>query len=165
MKQAKMALDPKKIAILSICFVLGIIFLLISEYKLDEKTDEADESEFFDEAVYTERLQEHLAAILEEMEGVSEVNVMVTLESGIRYRYASETSKSQSGERSSSEVFLMMQEKDGASLPILTETLYPSVRGVSVVCRGAADPAVQRRIIGLVASTLNLNENQIFVSE
>ena len=157
--------NGNKLLILGICLVLGIIFLAIGEYSFNEKRDNGAKEDVFDEESYAALLEERLCAILEEMEGVENVSVMVTLEGGIRYRYANESTKSQSGERTDTEVFLILQEKSGDTAPILTETLYPSVRGVSVVCQGANDPEVKKKVIDLVASTLNLNQNQIFVSQ
>ncbi len=160
----KLKRKEKNILILGLCFVLGIIFLFLSEYDFGEQTDSVNES--FDEAMYTQNLESRLAAIIDQMKGVSDVTVMITLEGGVSYHFANQTAKSLSESSSTVETLLPMQEDSkGKSTPILTETKLPAIRGVSVVCAGAADVQIRKRIIGLVASTLNLNENQIFVTE
>jgi stage III sporulation protein AG len=163
MKKEFLGLKKKNFIFLITSFLVGIIFLYFGEYSGFEKTKG---EEVFDESAYTTELEGELASILEEMNGVDNVKVMITLSGGKNYRYANKTQKSQSGEATSLETNLQMQEgSDGKSQPILTQTLFPEIRGVSVVCKGAADPKTQRKIIGLVASTLDLNENQIFVTE
>jgi stage III sporulation protein AG len=158
-------LEEKKKWIIGICLVLGIIFLILAEYPFGDKTNSAKEA-VFDETAYTADLENRLCGILEKMEGVSQVSVMITLEGGISYHYASQTAKSFSGENESWESFLTMQEDSGGKTqPILTQTRLPKVKGASVVCQGAENENLRRRIIGLVASTLDLNENQIYVTE
>ncbi len=164
MELKKIKISQKNLSVLVICFVIGIIFLFLSEYSSFERS-RSDDS-VFDETAYTASLETRLASILEQVNGVSDVNVMITLEGGITYRYANQTAKSLSGDNSSVETLLQMQEDSGGALsPILTETILPRVKGVSVVCKGAADVNIQKKIIGLVSSALNLNENQIFVTE
>lgn len=164
MKEKKIQLHKKNMIILPLCLILGIIFLFFSEYSGDKKTDPGNEA--WSEAEYTARLEERLAAMIEKMEGTADVKVMITLNGGNSFQYASKTNKSQSGQESSMESFLEMREDASGNLyPILTETRLPTVKGASVVCQGADNPVIQRRIISLVASTLDLNENQIFVTE
>lgn len=163
MNLKKIGLSEKKLLLLVICFAIGIIFFTLSEYSGFEKEKENDE---FDEELYTAALESKLTAILEKMEGVGDVHVMITLSGGKNYRYASQTTKSLSESSSNVETFLQLQKDSGGnSAPILTEILYPEIRGVSVVCRGAADSERRYQIIKLIASALNLNENQIFVTE
>ena len=163
MKDTKIKIHQKNMPILIICLCLGIIFLFLSEYHLDE--ERGDLSDDFDEDAYTAILEDKLKNILEEMDGVSQVNVMITLEGGRYYRYAIGSSKSLNGSLESSETFLQLQKDSGGnSAPILTEVLLPKVKGVSVVCQGAEDDAIRGRMIRLIASTLDLNANQIYVT-
>ena len=49
--------------------------------------------------------------------------------------------------------------------PILSSVGAPPIKGVSVVCKGASDAKIRLRITNLISSTLNLSENQIYVTE
>jgi hypothetical protein len=62
------------------------MFLILSEYDGDEKSDQAPPS--FSESEYSVMLEKRLSDILEKMEGVSDVTVMITLEGGVSYEYA-----------------------------------------------------------------------------
>ena len=142
----------------------GIIFLFLGEYTGFEKNE--NENVSFDETVYTEELEARLSHIIEKMEGVEDVTVMITLKGGISYQYAVQTAKSLSNDSSSTQTLLEMQEDaKGQISPVLTEILLPDIKGVSVVCKGGNDGTTRGRIISLVASTLNLKENQIFVTQ
>ena len=145
-----------------ICLVFGIMFLLFSEYDGNKKSDQT--SVPFDEASYVSGLEAKLTSVLEKMEGVDNVTVMITLEGGVSYEYAEKSAGGLWGD-STETVPVMQENANGTKEPILLGTTLPKIRGVSVVCRGAANVNVKKRIIGLIAGTLNLNENQIFVSE
>lgn len=163
MKAEKIGINKKTLPILAICFVLGIIFLFLGEYSGFERT--AGE-EVFDEEAYTGQMETRLEEILERMDGVSQVKVMITLESSECRDYATKVTKSSGKDTTSLETYLQLQEDAGGkNQPILNRTLLPEIRGASVVCKGANDPAIRIKIIRLVSSTLNLNENQIFVTQ
>ncbi len=163
MNAEKIGINKKTLPILAICLILGIIFLCLSEYSGFERT--AGE-EVFDEEAYTDQIQTRLEEILERMDGVSQVKVMITLESSETHDWAAKVAKSSEKDATSIETYLLMQEDaSGKNQPILNRTLFPKIRGASVVCKGAGDPTIQRKIIRLVSSTLNLNENQIFVTQ
>lgn len=151
----------KKI-LLVILLSVGLIFLMISEY--DFLKAEESETSAFNEEEYTLNLERRLAEIIEKMDGVSEVSVMITLERGIEHKYAKESSSANISGAGGTDVFRLQTSSDGDTQPILIATDSPIVKGVSVVCRGAEGTVMQNKIISLVASTLNLNRNQIYVT-
>ena len=136
-------MDKKKLLpILGILFLVGIIFLFLGEYHSNKGEGERPA---FDEKAYTENLELRLGQMLEQMQGVSEVNVMITLED--------------TGE-------ILVEDGDALQAgTLLMQVASPQIRGVSIVCQGAADPKTHERILNLVAGTLNLNKNKIYVTE
>ena len=146
----------KKI-LLAILFSLGIIFLVISEYDFTRTEEEVST---FQEDEYVQKLESRLSAIIEKMDGISDVSVMITLERGERYQYIEALGNTTDGEHA----FRFDASANSGEDPILIATNSPIVKGVCVVCRGAKDAAMQNKIISLVASTLNLNQNQIYVT-
>ena len=158
----KIGINKKTMPILAICFAIGIIFLFLGEYSGFEKIEG---EEVFDEKAYTDELETRLEGILNGMDGIQNATVMITLESGLQKDYASQITKNANGDSSSLETFLEMSADGGKSEPIIKSTLLPKIRGAVVVCHGAKNPEVQLKIIRLLASTLNLNENQIFVTQ
>lgn len=154
--------DQKKKIILGILLALGIIFLLLSEYDFSRADEETVQG--LDEEAYVARLETRLSEMIGRINGISDVNVMITLEKGEEYRYAKEASSQSLSSSDLTHAFRLQTDSDGTEAPILIATLSPVVKGVSVVCRGAEDAVMQNKVISLVASTLNLNRNQIYVT-
>ncbi len=154
-------MSKSKKILLAILLSAGLIFLTLSEYDF-LKAEESGTSAF-NEDEYILNLERRLSEIIGKMDGISDVSVMITLERGIEHKYAKETSADGiSG--SGTDVFRLQTSSDGDAVPILIATDSPIVKGVSVVCRGAEGAVMQNKIISLVASTLNLNRNQIYVT-
>lgn len=154
-------MSKSKKILLAILLSAGLIFLTLSEYDF-LKADESGTSTF-NENEYILNLERRLSEIIGKMDGISDVSVMITLERGIEHRYAKETS-ADSISGGGTDVFRFQTSSDGDAVPILIATDCPIVKGVSVVCRGAEGSVMQNKIISLVASTLNLNRNQIYVT-
>jgi len=164
MNLTKMMGNKKNLTLFAILLAVGIIFLALSEYSSNEQVNAG--SEDFDATAYTLDLETRLCEIIGRMDGVSDVTVMITLKGGMEYEYAKEISKSLDGQNTSSETIFQMQEDTGGKkTPILMTTKTPEIKGVSVVCNGAENIRIRQKIIGLVSSTLNLKENQIYVTE
>jgi len=143
----------KKLQILAFCLIFGIIFLFLSEYS---DTKENSGYDGFDETEYAKALEERLCEILEQMEGVSQVKVMITLGSSKAYHFSSPQSNPDS-------FFVSGSTKTDDA--ILTSVDAPTIQGVCVVCKGAKNASVRLKITRLVSSTLNLSDNQIYVTE
>ena len=136
-------LSRKKVAFLAVILAAGIIFLALSEYI---STGTTESKPAFSEDAYTKDLETRLEALLERMDGVSEVKVMITLSGSESYQYAKETVKSvMAGGESTETVLPYRKGSGGQSEPILTAVAAPEIKGVSVVCRGAGNDAVRRR--------------------
>ena len=160
MKKQENPLWKKNLPLFVILLCVGIIFLAAAEYH-SNKESQRDQNDF-DEETYTRRLEERLCAMIEKMDGVSDVKVMITLESGNRYRYVRDGASSSSGGDGAVGAFMMNQND---SSPVLLEIKAPKIKGVSVVCRGADNILIREKILGLVAGTLDLTQNKIFVTE
>ena len=164
MDQSKKHFLKKNLPFLTVLFILGIIFLYVSEY--DSNKGKETFGVNFDEKAYVEDLEQRVAAMLEEMEGVEQAHVMITLEGSTRYQF--EHGGSNALDRGSSAyVGSLIAETGtgGSESPLLLEVESPKIKGVSVVCRGAKNIQTREKIIGLIASTLNLTKNKIYVTE
>ncbi len=151
-----------KRTVFAILLSLGLIFLVFSEY--DFMGTEDKNLEAFDENEYILHLETRLAEIIEKMEGISEVNVMITLERGTEYQYTQATAASGELTASENSSFHLQTASNNGEKPVFVAASSPIVKGVSVVCRGADGAVMQNKIISLIASTLNLNQNQIYVT-
>ncbi len=162
MKQNKRTFVQKNIPLLAILFILGIIFICLSEYDSNKRTGNAGID--FDSKSYAEDLEQRLCAMLEKMDGVEDVQVMITLETSSRYQV---TKDSGNGLNLDTYVnaFSLQEEAENSNGPTVIQVEAPKIKGVSVVCIGAEHIQIRERIINLISSTLNLSKNKIYVTE
>ncbi|MBQ0124708.1 MAG: hypothetical protein KBS59_00095, partial [Clostridiales bacterium] len=60
------------------------------------------------------------------------------------------------------EEYVTVKTDDGYSL-VLYREVYPKISGVSVVCRGGNDPAVQKKIIDIISTALGISSGRICI--
>lgn len=91
------------------------------------------------ETDYADLLEQRLVALVSSVDGVGECRVMVTLESGTEHVYTAQTA--------------------------LVAEVYPTVRGVVVVCEGGDQPAICDRVIEVVTTALNVSKRRVCVTK
>ncbi|AIS52374.1 stage III sporulation protein AG [Thermoanaerobacter kivui] len=175
----KLIKDNKKmIENLTVIFLIGLILLigastfskprpsnndsgkeLVLEQKREDKTED-----------YAKRLEIDLKNILSKIEGVGNVDVLITLNSdeevvaamdvvesstttnekdssgGIR-----ETTQTESNNR-----IVTSQDTTGQSVPIVLKKIMPEIRGVIVVADGAKDPRLRYELSSAVQTALGI---------
>ncbi len=110
-------------------------------------------------------LEARIAALVSRVAGVGDCRVMVTLESGSRYVYASEQSYSgPANNRGGSEKTITVQTDTGPVGLLVTE-IQPTVKGVAVVCAGGGNEAVREQVRSLICAALNISSGRVFVAE
>lgn len=128
-----------------------------------------------DTTLYAKELEERLEKLVGTIGGVGECEVMVTMEQGTEYIYAtqqkntvdasqtSENSRYSEGSRSSDEETYIMVSTDKGEQPVLLTALSPRVKGVVVVCQGGEEAVVCEQVKTAIATVLNINSNRICV--
>jgi stage III sporulation protein AG len=90
-------------------------------------------------------MEERIETLCEELSGVREAHVLLTLESGVEYVYA-----------------------DGGAWdresPLLLQEISPQIRGVAVICTGGDDSAVRLTITELLSAALGIPSSRIRVA-
>lgn len=169
----------KKIKILFVLFLIGIILIFLSsnfDKSIDEKKVDAVESISSDE--YIKKTEEKLKATLSEMLSGEDVSVMVTIENGFEYVYASENksdndvvkdanedSGTKTQQRDSNEnTYKTIKDTDGNETPLIVSEIMPKIRGVFVVCENGDDETLQFAIKSAVQTVLNISSEKIFVT-
>ncbi|MFP7170996.1 stage III sporulation protein AG [Terribacillus sp. 7520-G] len=188
---------PTKLGYLVIIGLLGALLLLVSglftEQKepdgqtpqQDQHTAQEDTEETFAkkendtssssadlEAAY----EQDLVGLLEKIKGVSEVEVMVNLNSThqkiyeknlIIGRQTSEETDQNGGERvvedENEEQQVVLVRQGDQEVPLLVETRKPEVRGVLVVAKGAEQATVQEWVVEAVSRVLDVPTHRISV--
>jgi len=173
--------NKKFINNLFIILGISIIFLIVANYILDSKKEAPNtENEFKSQVSYEEEmdysayLEKKLANILSKLEGVGEVNVMVTLENSVEKITATNTTKStenivendgEGGTRQVQREDLTMQVvtrgSDGSLLVV--KEIKPKVLGVIVIAEGADDPEVKEKLYEAVKTVLGITGNKVQV--
>ena len=102
---------------------------------------------------YRATLEKELEALCGEVAGVSQVDVLVRLESGSRTIYATDENGKPSTVGSGS-----------GQTALYATLLPPKVAGVGIVCRGGNDPIVQRKLTDLVSTALDISAGRVFVT-
>ena len=112
------------------------------------------------------KLEERLCDLISEIEGVSDIRVMVTLDMTSGAVYEKNESYSRSGtesgnlsENTATEVVLAGSE------PLQVSTIQPKVRGVAIVCGGGDDPIIREKVANTAAKALNIGISRVYVTE
>ena len=159
----------KKLLLLALLFALGVLLLLFSGAREGE-TETVSSQNNFDEAAYTQMLEEKVSALISSVEGAGQARVMLTMESFFTEHYALDRTSTEriseggSEEREEGSTVVLETGKGGIKSPIIQSVSLPRVRGVSVVCTGGGEPSVQMKIISLVQALFDLNANRISVT-
>ena len=154
----------KKLLLTVAAGILGIVFIVISEFipKSSYKKAETGEQNKNSVSSYEETLEKRLESIISSVDGAGRVQVMVTLDTSEQTQYAKdEKENSKSGDKSSEKSYekkYVLTDDDGG---VVLKTTEPEVRGVIVVCDGGA--AVKNGITSAVRAALSVDSNKITV--
>lgn len=157
---------PAKLVII---IVSGILLLVLSYGNLsgrreaggEENVVVQKETETGNEMLnYKNTMEEQVRAILEKVEGVDDVDVMITLRASKEKVTLKDNTAN--GERSEEETVLIQDENDTTS-PYVVQEVEPEIEGVLVVCAGGGSPSVQREIIDAISALFPVESHKIKV--
>lgn len=158
--------------------VLGIALILISEFtpKQVQKTDATNPVGTNEE--YITRLEDKIYQLVTSIEGVGQAKVLVTLESGVEYVYASAEKKNTDvtqdysdeevkklHEKGNSESSYILVDGGNGKEALIKTQIEPTVKGVVVVCEGADNYVVEERVLNAVTTALDLSSAQVCISK
>ena len=136
--------------------ILGVLLLVIGG--LGEGKSESVEADTValrvtELAEYEKKIEEELEDLCESVKGVSDVEVLVTFDTGYTVRYTEDGNKNPASVGS------------GSSEEALFDTILPpEIAGVGIVCRGGGNATVQQALIELVSTALGIPTNRVFVT-
>lgn len=108
-------------------------------------------------------LEERITALVSEIDGVGSCRVMVTLEHGVQFVYATDQTLSKAGDTSSGSEKTLIVETDSGPVGLLVTELQPVVKGVVVVCAGGDDPAVCERVTAVISTAFDMVSRRVCV--
>ena len=172
--------DPKskdtRVRLIAAAGIIAMLLLLLSDCaggceKKEVSAGASVSNDSYD--AYSRQLEERLEAIVSSIDGAGKTEIMVTLQNGVRYIYASadKTSidTSEKGEesresRENTENSYIIMETDNGEEALVCTQLMPSVEGVVIVCEGAGDPQVAEQIRAAVTTALGISPNRVCIA-
>ena len=154
--------------------MIGLALLILP--KMFRKTDTVPATAKTAEE-YITQTEQRLKTLVESIEGAGQCQVMVTLENGVEYVYATEERRNTDREENvSGDDSRLTQRDDNQSSAILVESdsgregllvteVQPTVRGVVVVCEGGDDAAVRQRVMDAVTVALNISQKRVCITK
>lgn len=178
--------SKKMINNLAVVVIICIILLISwSAFFPNKEPSVADKSEVektsvenkIPETAYSDSMEDRLEKILKSIDGVGEVEVMITYETSMEVVPASNVVKSaqtteendkQGGTRvikqeNSTENIVTVNGKDYNNSPIVIKEIKPIIRGVIVVAQGAGDAVVKKNLIDAVTTIFQIKSNKVKV--
>lgn len=167
MKQAetfKKLWDRWKYAVLVVA--AGVVLLLLPSGGKKSVADTPNEN-VQDTVQETETKME---TILAKIDGVGELHLMLTADTGAAQRLAQDTELSYSGDTSAPEDYqrkseIVLSGGSGSEEPVVTETRCLTWRGALVVCQGGDDAQVRLAVTAAVAALTGLGSDRITVAK
>lgn len=145
--------------LLLVAFVLIVFvcyFSLTSSKSTKKNETTSDESTT---TSYVSKLESKLENSILSIDGVSDVNVMITLENGFEYVYATEEQTKQitSGTLTTTSLVLV------SGKPVVVKEIYPTIKGVVVVCKNSKDINIKLSILSAIQTVLNVPNEKITI--
>lgn len=149
-----------KLRLIVLLGLLGMGCILLSSLLPDKAEPPPQESTAAED--YRTALETELTAMLTAIEGVGDVQVLVTLAGSEEYCYAKADDRTVTDTQTRSSVSYVTV---GGSREALLETVaHPAITGVVVVCEGGGSPAVQESVIRAASVACGLPTNRIYVA-
>lgn len=165
--------NPK---ILVIVGLGGILLIFLSSLFTSKPKATADESSLqptYTAEQYCQMLENDIKDIVSGITGDKSPTVVITLESGIKYSYASadETDTSSStgstndqSSQSKKQSYITVKTADGGEQALIVAEIMPEIRGVAIICNGGNNQAVAEKIKNAVISALNITSKRVYIS-
>lgn len=163
----------KKNKLLIIVGVIGILLISFSSVFPSESEKSTVCEEKFDTEEYRQNLERDIKKIVKGITGSRNVTVLLTIENGVKYYYADETSTNDSrktgqnsDDKSSSkeQKYIILSNSDGDEKPLLITEELPEIRGVAVVFDGPANEELYDLLKNALSSALNITSKRIFIT-
>ena len=143
--------------------LIAIIYfssLLGTNDKSSSTKEDNIETNFSTSEEYVIYLENKLENVISQVKGAGNVDVIVTLEKGFQYVYLTEeeTKTSANGITTTTTTVVMV---DGE--PVLTEEIYPIIKGIVIVSAGANDVAVKMNILTLIQTVVDVDSSKISI--
>ena len=155
--------------------MIGVLLIMLSEFipsnSKESSSDKQEKAEYNISADETEayktQIQNELKELLEQIDGVGECSVMLTVEGTTEYVYAENVSKyTDTDSNRTSDKYendIVFIEKDGEKQALVKKIVKPKINGVLIVCKGGGNAKINEKVINAAATALNISAGKICV--
>ncbi len=156
--------------------ILGIFLILVSEMNFSSGNEKkVSQNNSLQE--YKIQTEKEITSLLKEINGVGNVKVMITLESGQENIYAQQEknindyqndkneNRNQESSKNTFENQVVIVNNSGNNSALVEKVLQPTIQGVAVVCSGADDISVVSAVTNSVSVVLNVPTHKICVTK
>lgn len=144
-------------------FVCLIYFSFFGKSSKDDKISQNSTAGYSTITEYVDMLENKLCNVLSKISGVGNVNVIITVQSGFTYEYATDTETKTSVSGSTETTITTQTVILVSGEPLISREIYPTIKGVVVVAEGAENIAVKLNILTAVETVLDVDENNITI--
>ena len=149
--------ENKNLLTLVLAVFVGILFIVFGLLGEDgEKTDTLEKVEYSSPELesYTASLEKRITAHLERIEGVSDVSVLLTVDTSGQNVFATEGNGND---------YVIIKDSSGNENVVKLTEINAKVRGIAVVCNYQGNEEKRQQIISMLASLFNVGTNRISV--
>lgn len=164
---------PKIIVVIGL---IGILLIFFSGF-LEKNTEETvSPSVKLTSDEYCESLEKKLSEQIKDVVG-GDVKVMITLESGIEYVYASESKNNESEvedaysdknqksqkQKQIQNSYITCKDENGNEVPLVVTEIMPNVKGVVVACKNGDNEVIASAVKTLITTALDISDSKVCV--
>ena len=144
---------------LLIAFLLVVLCCYFALSGSSKKSSNSSDAEPSDSSSYVSYLENKLKTALVNIEGVDNVSVTITLQSGFEKIYAMEeqSKTTASGTVITSSLVLVSGE------PVLVKEIYPVIKGVVIITSSAKDIGTRLNILSATQTILEITNDKITI--
>ena len=149
----------KRLQIILIISLLTIVILIYFSSFKNSSSKENTSNESNTASSYSAYLESKLKTALVNIDGVNNVSVIITLESGFEYVYATEeeTKTTSTGTLTTSSLVLIDKK------PVVVKELFPKIKGVVVITPSAKDINTRLNILSAIQTILEVSNDKITI--
>ncbi len=158
----------KKVKHIEIYLAVGLALIVAIIYfsclkPSSSKTTESNKidnvnTNFSTSSEYIGYIENKLENVITKVKGAGNVEVVVTLEKGFEYIYATEeeTRTTSNGTTITTSSIVMVNGQ-----PVIKEEIYPVIKGIVVISSGAKDVSVRMNILSIIQTVIDLDNSKI----
>ena len=157
----------KRILVLVVGAVVGVLLILLGNADWPEGEGPGDvqvQTETDPMLLHMQRTEEKIAALCARVQGVGQVDVIVTFEGDFTYVYATDTKETQKESGKETQTTYITVGSGAAEQPVLITRTYPTVSGIGIVCEGGGDAGVRSQLLSLLSATYGIGANKIYIA-